>query len=146
MDKGTLMWSLPLAEMQGLNSQVADTAGVYTSCLPAQLGWEIVTGYSQCCQEQPSISSGLAIWRSASNSKSSAAKRELKTHERNWEPQLSKFLLKVTGKSLFQQIRKQNKHSAKVVLKRLLPNSWKEIWHEKRGRELQKCKTALAWQ
>jgi len=48
--------------------------GINTSRLPAQLVWEMVMGYSQCGQEQPSISSGLAVWRSASYSKSSAAK------------------------------------------------------------------------
>lgn len=86
------------------------------------------------------------ICRRANYSKSPAAKREVETLEHNHETQLSEFPLEVTGKSLFQQILKQNKRLAEAVSKRPLPNSWKEIWHGKRGRKLQRCKTALAWQ
>lgn len=112
MDKGTLRRSLPLAEMQDLSSQATDMVGVNTLCLPAPLVWGMAMGYGQRDQGQPPVSSvcSRTVRRRANDSQSPAAKREVKTLGHDRGPQVRKFPLKVAGRSLFQQIPKQNKH------------------------------------
>lgn len=57
----------------------------------------------------------------------------MKTQEQNWEPQLSKIPLSDWEEPV--QADTQNKYLADIVLKGPLPNSCKEIGHE-RGQEL----------